>query len=190
MKNRILNLTQHNVTEEQKQVGVVEIENKEELKRLLTFNELPSLDEIKKRAKAIRDLVLDDKNFQENIKFMIGGAPYFMRALEEELMKIGEPVYAFSKRVVEEKKLDNGEVEKKVVFKHEGFVEVMSDEDKKRINKLKNEFIKEIDKQAPQDEKDYMEWIKSNPYRTKAFVKWLDEKENKKVANNQTLKLK
>ncbi len=57
----ILNLTQHNASEEQVKAGVVDLPEpyNTELKKLLTFNELPSADEVKKRAGAIYDLVID-----------------------------------------------------------------------------------------------------------------------------------
>ena len=48
----ILNLTQHAATKEQVEDGVIDLEGEElaELKRLLTFNTLLSLDEIRDRA--------------------------------------------------------------------------------------------------------------------------------------------
>jgi len=63
MKNYsvILNLTQHNASAEQIEAGVVDLPSsyREKLVELLTFNELPSADEVKKRAGAIYDLVID-----------------------------------------------------------------------------------------------------------------------------------
>ena len=63
MKNYsvILNLTQHNANEEQIRAGVIDLPEpyNTELKKLLTFNELPSADEVKKRAGAFYDLVID-----------------------------------------------------------------------------------------------------------------------------------
>ena len=57
---------------------------------------------------------------------MIGGAPYFMSTLEKKLKEYGiKPLYSFSKRIVEESEdKDTGEVVKKTIFKHLGFVEV------------------------------------------------------------------
>jgi hypothetical protein len=144
----ILNLTQHQASAEQKAVGVVDLPEpfKSELVNILTFNELPSADEVKSRARAISDLVvefcmdnnspvrdevkaimkngeLDKKEFRKlNLAFMIGGALWLMKPLIEELEGIGTPLFAFTKRVVEEKVLPDGSVEKKAVFKHEGFV--------------------------------------------------------------------
>ena len=145
----ILNLTQHNATPEQIKAGVVDLplQYQEKLKKLLTFNELPDCNKIQKRAEAVGDLVEEfltddlspikdevkaimeleeDKRIDEfkklKLAFMIGGAPYLMSALEEELSYFGIPLYAFTKRVVEEVVKEDGSVEKKAVFKHEGFV--------------------------------------------------------------------
>ena len=116
----ILNLTQHKATKEQVQAGVVEPKNKEEIQKLLTFDEMPDKNEIKKRAKKLVAIVLEE-GYE---KVMIGGAPYLMGKLERELKN--EDIiafYAFSKRVTEEIQTENG-TEKKVFFKHEGFIRV------------------------------------------------------------------
>jgi hypothetical protein len=150
----ILNLTKHNATDEQKKAGVIDLPSayQEKLKALLTFNELPQCEEVKKRAREIYDLVikfclnrnspvrdevksmitgeikedslyLDEDEFKKlNLAFMIGGALWLMKPLIEELENIGTPLFAFTKRVVEEIKKEDGSVEKKAVFKHEGFV--------------------------------------------------------------------
>ena len=119
---KILNLTQHTASPEQLSSGVVEPtpELKVKIKELLTFNSLPAQNEILGRALALAGLVETlDEEFSHA---MIGGAPFFMSALEKELREIGvTPLYAFSQRVVEEK--EDGS-EKKVFFRHEGFVEV------------------------------------------------------------------
>jgi len=158
MKNYsvILNLTQHNASEEQIKAGVVDLPSpyREKLVEILTFNELPSADEVKKRAGAIYDLVIDfylDANspvkdevksmvisddgkfgnkYQINetefrkldIAFMIGGALWLMKPLIEELENIGMPLFAFTKRAVEEVKQPDGSIKKVAIFKHEGFV--------------------------------------------------------------------
>ena len=116
----ILNLTQHKATKEQVQAGVVEPKNKEEIQKLLTFNEMPDKIEIRKRARALANIALEEGCK----KVMIGGAPYLMGELESEL-KFYDIIalYAFSKRVTEEIQTENG-TEKKIIFKHEGFIEV------------------------------------------------------------------
>lgn len=54
---------------------------------------------------------------------MIGGAPFFMSHLENFLRRNGlAPVYAFSRRIVEEQQQAGGTTKKIAVFKHEGFV--------------------------------------------------------------------
>ena len=53
---------------------------------------------------------------------MIGGALWLMNPLIEELENIGTPLFAFTKRVVEEIKQPDGSIKKIAIFKHEGFV--------------------------------------------------------------------
>ena len=134
--NEILNLTQHKATAEQIDEGVFDLDDEhvEELKSLLTFEELPSSQCLYERAYKIGELVLDVKNafrlggdaeYGEEIRCMIGGAPYFMGTLETVLRSFGfVSVYAFSERVSEEKEVD-GKIIKTQVFKHLGFVEVV-----------------------------------------------------------------
>ena len=134
--SEILNLTQHKATAEQIDGGVVGFDenHSEELKTFLTFNEMPSGQDLYERAYKIGELALQVKNvlypggdvgYGEGVKCMIGGAPYFMSTLESVLRSFGfVSVYAFSERVSEEKEVD-GKVIKTLVFKHLGFVEVV-----------------------------------------------------------------
>jgi len=116
----ILNLTQHFASKEQIEEGVFEPEDKEKVKKLLTFNELPSKEEIKERARLLTGIAI----VEGAEKAMIGGAPYLMSSLEKKLKEFDiQPVYAFSKRIVEETEKD-GEIIKKSIFKHIGFIEV------------------------------------------------------------------
>jgi len=113
----ILNLTQHDATEEQLKAGVVEPtkEDKEWVKQLLTFDEIPSRNDLIRRAKELAEVA---REYIECDKAMIGGAPFLMPSLEYYLKKEGVvPVYAFSKRIVEEK--DGVKISK---FVFEGFV--------------------------------------------------------------------
>jgi len=124
---KILNMTQHAPTKEQKEAGVIEPtgEDKEVIKSYLTFNSLPNKRNIKIRAKALSDIAF--KYHLENgiRKVLIGGAPYLMSSLERSLIAKGlTPVYAFSKRVSKEITLPDGSVEKKMLFKHEGFISI------------------------------------------------------------------
>jgi hypothetical protein len=120
---KILNLTQHKATPEQLKAGVVDLNNDDRAKliAMLTFNELPLIDEITGKAMDIADIA----NRHGYKKVMIGGAPYLMSALEAALIDKGiSPVYAFSKRESVEVMKDDGSVEKRTVFKHVGFVDL------------------------------------------------------------------
>lgn len=117
---RILNLTQHPATAEQRESGVFEPHDKELVKELLTFEDVPSSKDITRRARALRDVALGHKCS----KVMIGGAPFFMAPLENALTQEGIlPLYAFSKREVVEEVLEDGQVKKTAVFRHIGWVE-------------------------------------------------------------------
>jgi len=123
MVKRILNLTQHPATPSQRKAGVVEPDEelKKEIKRLLTFEELPDKVDISTRAYYLAQIA-----YEAGYKFaLIGGAPYLMSALERHLKASGvTPVYAFSKRETIEKTMPDGSVVKTQVFKHLGFIEV------------------------------------------------------------------
>lgn len=152
----ILNLTQHNASKEQIEAGVVDLPKpfQEQLKEFLNFDKISDCQEIKRRAGAIYDLVIDfclsdyspvrsevkkmilddsgefgnkyqanEKEFKNlNLGFMIGGALWLTKPLIEELENIGTPLFAFTKRVVEEVKQDDGTIKKISIFKHEGFI--------------------------------------------------------------------
>lgn len=69
----------------------------EKLKTLITFEEIPTPAQLQSRAKESVDLLegLD----QMPARTLIGGAPFFMGHLEEELRNAFDiPTYAFSKR--------------------------------------------------------------------------------------------
>jgi len=127
MRVEILNLTQHRPTPAQVEQGVVDLEGekREQLIKLLTFNELPTPSEVRERAERIADMAVRYE------AAMIGGAPYLMGPLERELRKRGiTPLYAFSRREVVEEVQPSGKwgkdgwvVRKTQVFRHLGFVE-------------------------------------------------------------------
>jgi hypothetical protein len=126
-KGPIINLTQHVATPEQIAQGVVDLPAAERniLQAELTFASFHELNScgFSRRALNIKSLV---KGYRYAL---IGGAPFFMPYLEYILSQIYPyviPLYAFSKRVVEE---INGI--KKSVFIHEGFI-------KGSIQKIKN----------------------------------------------------
>lgn len=115
----ILNLTQHDATEEQTPfVRDLTGEQKTELRKLLTFDSLPTDEEMLERAEKIATIA--DSN--EAAMAMIGGAPFFMSVLEQALKNKGVvPVYAFSLRRSSDVVLPDGTVKKTSVFVHIGF---------------------------------------------------------------------
>ena len=130
----ILNLTQHTATQEQKAQLVVEPRMcKDKIRELLTFEEIPTREEIEARAKELARIATSEASMYAGdtdneiwiTRVMIGGAPYLMGALEKALRECGfTPVYAFSKRESEEIPQPDGSVKKIQVFRHAGFVEV------------------------------------------------------------------
>ena len=118
----ILNLTQHNATNDQLIAGVVDVAaaDKAALVAALTFNSLPTKEELEAHAKSVAELATK----YGASAAMVGGAPYFMSTLERVLKDAGiKPVYAFSVRQSTEVQNPDGTVTKSMVFKHQGFVE-------------------------------------------------------------------
>ena len=116
----IINLTQHDSTPEQKAQGVVEPSDKQSIRGLLTFDTIPSKEEMADRASKIAAVAVNEKYAAA----MIGGAPYFMSALETALKANGvKPLYAFSVRDSVDVAQADGSVRKMMVFRHLGFVE-------------------------------------------------------------------
>lgn len=128
--SKILNLTQHKATNDQLAAGVIDLpeDNRTKLQELLSFDELPSVRQLRDRASSVTELAYDALYNKEDgdlitDEVMIGGAPFFMGYLETFLRRKGlKPVYAFSRRVTEEQQQADGTVKKIAVFKHEGFV--------------------------------------------------------------------
>jgi hypothetical protein len=130
----ILNLTQHVVTPEQEAQLVVEPRmTKEKIRKLLTFEEIPTNEEIEARANELARIAVSEASMYAGetdnevwiTRVMIGGAPFFMGALEKAVRDCGfTPVYAFSKRESEDVPQPDGSVKKIQVFRHIGFVEV------------------------------------------------------------------
>ena len=116
----ILNLTQHDSTSEQVLAGVVEPSDKAAVRGLLTFNAIPSKEEMAEKASKLAAVAVNEKCGSA----MIGGAPYFMSALERALKAEGiKPLYAFSVRESVDVAQPDGSVRKMAVFRHLGFVE-------------------------------------------------------------------
>ena len=114
----IFNVTQHTASKEQLNAGVVELNEicQGEVRSYLTFTSIPAKSVLQENA---RRLVASLLAYHPEAKTaLIGGAPFFMSALEQALKAKGvEAVYAFTQRTVEEK-----DGVKKSVFKHEGFI--------------------------------------------------------------------
>ena len=114
--NKIVNLTQHFASDEQRVEGVFDLVDNSVLKSLLTFNTPPTLLEMQHRAEAITALA----EATGATIAMLGGAPYFMVWLENALNGAGiKTVYSFTERVSVENPVTG---EKTSVFKHTGWV--------------------------------------------------------------------
>ena len=123
----IINLTQHHATPEQLTSGVIDVpaELKAELTALLTFDTIPTKEELNEAAMKVAAMAVICTQGFEAPTAMIGGAPFLMSALEVALRHYGiKPLYAFSERVSEEQEQTDGSVRKVNIFKHKGFVEV------------------------------------------------------------------
>ena len=118
---KIVNLTQHPASKDQREVGVFDLQETEiaVLKGALTFFKAPNWAELKRRAKALAALA----NHSGAKAAMIGGAPYLMGHLETQLrLRNIKPLYAFSRRESKEVTLADGSVRKTNIFHHLGWV--------------------------------------------------------------------
>ncbi len=119
----IINLTQHPATAEQIEAGVLDLSPADRalLASALTFDEAP--DEATLVTRAITIALMAAGHSSGARSAMIGGAPYFMRPLEQALWDQNiRPLYAFSIRESVERPRPSGAVEKVTVFRHAGFV--------------------------------------------------------------------
>ncbi|MDO4467866.1 MAG: hypothetical protein Q4C49_12820 [Bacillota bacterium] len=115
----MLNLTQHNLTPNQILDGVIEPEDKEYIRSLLTIDHIPSEEELISIAQKISDYAAS----LNASSAMIGGAMYLMPYLVFELNKRNiEAYYSFSKRVSRDILQEDGTVKKEIFFNHSGFV--------------------------------------------------------------------
>ena len=131
----ILNFTQHNCTQDQLDVGILDCdpEYKQELVKLLTFNTLPTSSEVWTRAVQIVGLFervavamgYTYTNEETSLYPMIGGAPFLMSLLEDAFDDADlNPYYAFTKRVSIEQTQPDGSIKKVSTFKHAGLYKV------------------------------------------------------------------
>lgn len=138
----MVNLTQHALTAEQythnnEELTVVtykpyakEVQN--DIVEFLTFNKIPTKEEILKRADLLAIIASNTIRQAEDLSeipatrkyALIGGAPYLMGPLEKALKDKGiQPLYAFSQRESVETVSDDFSVVKTTVFKHKGYIE-------------------------------------------------------------------
>jgi hypothetical protein len=126
----IINLTQHTATPEQVAAGVQDLpqELRAQVIGLLTFDDIPDTDfdepdnEVRQAAKAIAKIASDFLGGEEGAA-MIGGAPFLLPILAEELRGVGiDPLLAFSRRETIEESQPDGGVRKVAVFRHVGFI--------------------------------------------------------------------
>ena len=114
---RIINLTQHLVSVEQAAQGVFEPADKDFVRELLTFEEIPQREQIISEAIALANQAA----CASADAAMIGGFLPLMHPLEDALRSKGiVPLYAFTKRIVEER--DGVKTSR---FVHKGFVEAV-----------------------------------------------------------------
>ena len=120
----ILNLTQHNATADQINVGIndLTVDFQTALKGLLTFPTQYTRADLEHRALQIHELVRDfcgpSKEVLKGV--MIGGMPSFMPVLESVLISKGIKVgYACTERKSVDKEVD-GKIIKTAVFVHAG----------------------------------------------------------------------
>ena len=120
---KIYNLTQHELTEEQKRDGIQELPGARgtRVRELLTFNSLPTPREVQQRADHLAELA--EQAGAEGA--MLGGAPFLMPLLTQSLQRRGiRTFYAFSQRRSTEVRTADDRVEKRCVFCYEGLVEI------------------------------------------------------------------
>lgn len=119
MADKILNLTQHEATQTQLDLGVFEPENKQQVRNLLTFEEPPNHKDMVRRAKELAEICRK----HGASRAMIGGAGYFMGTLEYVLREEGViGMHSFTKRVVYETDNGDGTTTKQSEFVHTGWV--------------------------------------------------------------------
>lgn len=118
---KIVNLTRHTATPEQRRDGVVDlpVADRTLLLKLLDFKRAPDRRKVFHRAAALAALAA---RYGARAA-MIGGAPYLMGPLEAELRLAGvRPLYSYGTRIAFEVVAPDGSVRKTSIFRHERFV--------------------------------------------------------------------
>ena len=130
---KIINLTQHRSTQEQKAAGVVDLSDpyRAKLAEAITFEgtSAPSQSEILRAAKRACNLVskcVTAADRRQPEAALIGGALWLMAPLARELRHRGiKPLFAYSRRESAEFTDADGSVSKRSIFRHIGFVEAV-----------------------------------------------------------------
>ncbi len=118
---KILNLTLRQLSSEQLAIGVVESKEREKVKELLTFEEIPNKYELEMRATALAEIAARERADAA----LIGDVPFLIPPLEKILKTIGiKPLYDFSRLETVERVSEDGSIIKQNIFRHLGFVEV------------------------------------------------------------------
>ena len=118
--DKIINLTQHVSTETQQEQGVIEPKDKEYVKNLITFEEIPTLQDLRNRANLLVEVCRE-----MNVRFaLIAGAHWWLIVLEHHLRTHGiTPLQSFSKRLSFEHTNENGTVHMVKTFVHAGWIQ-------------------------------------------------------------------
>lgn len=121
----IINMTQHEATEDQRAAGVIEPLPKDQRQELLTFKTLPEGHEVWWRAREVACVAATLCKRHRTSEVLIAGAGFLMLPLTQMLWSLDlTPLWSFSERVAEESPGEDGVVELRYRFKHTGFVEV------------------------------------------------------------------
>ena len=122
----IINLTQHTASPAPIFAGVVDLppSARSLLEAWLTFDTCPGTADVAWRAEAIAALAAEaHPPLAWRAEAMIGGAPWLMSPLAEELRRLGiKPLFAFSRRQAVDQVQPDGSVRKTAVFRHGGWV--------------------------------------------------------------------
>lgn len=119
---KLINVSNHNLTEQQKQdamdtLGVTEfIDLQQDLKAKLGNLKPTDVYEV---ATEIKDFILNQGN---DIIVHLAGFMDLVQWLIQELHSYNiKVVYSYTQRIVQEQIKDNGAIEKKVIFEHQGW---------------------------------------------------------------------
>jgi hypothetical protein len=126
----ILNFTKSDPTIEERAAGVGQTSQR--IRDMLTFETIPTLDDVKERAAALRMWVesqVIQNNLTAPVQVMIAEPVYLMSSLERELMDYGfVPVYSYGLTSGIEELNEEGYVGTFVRYRHSGFIVITKTE--------------------------------------------------------------